>query len=344
MIITTTKEPELIEFQNLVYKTNESLNSDAKSRELYYLTRTGTKLEEDVYQKINDLSKGTPFDNKIELISGIKFPDIVAKKLCGIEVKSSIQNHWTTPGNSILESNRISGVERIFLLFGKLAKPIEFKCRSYEECLSEIRVTHSPRYMIDMNLTTGNTIFDKLQLNYDELRQQNNPIETIIKYYKANLKNGESLWWVDNIPTSPITVRLWYSLSKKEKISYIIKGIVYYPEIFGKNNKKYDRFTLDLVTKYGIISTSMRDSFTAGGKQDITTNKGLFKKLPKIYDLVNDYVTQIIEEICSADPILLEKHWNMQLSNDRIKDWIGLVSDYSDNKQIKLFLNAIIIK
>lgn len=115
---------------------------------------------------------GQHFENTIELIGGQKFPDIVANKYYGIEVKTTTQNHWKTTGNSVLEGTRVDDVERIYMLFAKLASPIEFRCRPYEEVLSEVVVTHSPRYLIDMNLKVGNTIFDKIKMPYDTLRKK----------------------------------------------------------------------------------------------------------------------------------------------------------------------------
>ena len=146
---------------------------------------------------MTDLAVGTVFENSIELIGGQKFPDIVAKKYYGIELKTTTQNHWKTTGNSVLESTRVDDVERIFMLFAKLASPIEFRCRPYEEVLSEVVVTHSPRYLIDINLEQGKTIFDKIKMPYDTLRKKESPIKPIVDYYKSKLKPGEELWWMD---------------------------------------------------------------------------------------------------------------------------------------------------
>jgi len=112
----------------------------------------------------------------------------VAQNYYGIEVKTTTQNHWKTTGNSMLESTRVENVERIFMLFAKLASPIEFRCRPYEEVLSEVVVTHSPRYLIDMNLEKGKTIFDKIKMPYDTFRKQESPIRPIVDYYKSKLK------------------------------------------------------------------------------------------------------------------------------------------------------------
>ena len=79
----------------------------------------GRNLEPYVKDVITELAINTVFENSIELIGGQKFPDIVAKKYYGIEVKTTTQNHWKTTGNSVLESTRVDNVERIFMLFAK---------------------------------------------------------------------------------------------------------------------------------------------------------------------------------------------------------------------------------
>ncbi|HDQ15873.1 MAG TPA: hypothetical protein ENN45_02320, partial [Bacteroidetes bacterium] len=147
MIISANPEPNRKEFDFLLNATIEELNSQAKKSAKTVSALTGNKLEPLVKDVMTDLAVGSPFENSIELIGGQKFPDIVAKKYYGVEVKTTTQNHWKTTGNSVLETTRVDDVERIFMLFAKLASPIEFRCRPYEECLSEVVVTHSPRYL-----------------------------------------------------------------------------------------------------------------------------------------------------------------------------------------------------
>src|SRR5690625_4323947 len=99
-----------------------------------------------------------------------------------------------------MESTRIESVERIYLLFGKLREPIKFKVKPYEDCLSEIVVTHSPRYKIDMQLNKSETIFEKMGVEYDEFRKSNHSIELVKEYYRKHLKPNENLWWIDSKP------------------------------------------------------------------------------------------------------------------------------------------------
>ena len=170
MVVSVNSEPNRSEFDSLLSRTTEELNLHGQNPTKEIQKLLGRNLEPYVKDLMSELAVGTPFEDSIELIGGQKFPDIIAKKFYGIEVKTTTQNHWKTTGNSVLESTRVDNIERIFMLFAKLASPIEFRCRPYEEVLSEVVVTHSPRYLIDMNLEEGKTIFDKINMPYNTLR------------------------------------------------------------------------------------------------------------------------------------------------------------------------------
>ena len=111
MIISENPKPSLTEFKRLMAATDQFLNQDASVREDYYTGRSGHPLERDVFNAVTECAKGTTFQDSIQLVSGSSFPDIIANKYYGIEVKSTQQNHWTSIGSSILESTRIQDVE-----------------------------------------------------------------------------------------------------------------------------------------------------------------------------------------------------------------------------------------
>jgi hypothetical protein len=292
---------------------------------------------------MTDLAIGTAFENSIELIGGQKFPDIVAKKYYGIEVKTTTQNHWKTTGNSVLESTRVEDVERIFMLFAKLASPIEFRCRPYEECLSEVVVTHSPRYLIDMNLEQGKTIFDKIKMPYDALRKKENPIRPIVDYYKSKLKPGEDLWWMDteNSKASNFVIKIWNNLSTKEKQELKNKAMVCFPELFSNNNDKFGRLAIWLVTREGVVCPNVRDLFTAGGKGEILIGKKSYKNIPRIFLNLFDNIDFVIETLLQTSSIELSEYWGTKTNEKKkISDWIELVSEHSkkiqDAKHLKV--------
>ena len=330
MIISENRKPELPVFQELMRQTDIALNADARRREDYYTKRSGKPLETDVYEAVREAAIGTEFEGSIQLVSGASFPDIVAGKYYGVEVKATEKNHWTSTGSSILESTRNANVERIYLTFGKLGKPVEFLSRPYEDCLSGIAVTHYPRYLIDMRLRQGETIFDKMGIPYDTLRQMDNPVAPVSRYYKSKLKDGESLWWAadEAESTVPPTVRLWTALSKEEKERYIIQGYVLFPELFDlKNPKKYNRYALWLATQKGIVNTNVRDGFSAGGQVSMRTAGGIEVKVPAVFGRVKKYRDDIVELLEHMDGDILRDSWNCQFGDDRLFTWCVLVSN-----------------
>jgi hypothetical protein len=256
----------------------------------------------------------------------------VANRFYGVEVKSTNKNHWKSIGSSILESTRNQNVERIFLTFGKLASPVAFMSRPYEECLSGISVTHYPRYQIDMQLEIGKTIFDKMGIPYDTLRKMENPVAPVSQYYKQLLKPGESLWWASGADieetVAPPTVRLWGSLSHEEKNYYTVQGYALFPEILSCNNmKKYQRYALWLATNCGIINTNIRDQFSAGGRVEIVTARGVCERVPAAFGRIKQYKDLIVETLISANADVLKEYWMIDnLPENRLLYWCQQVA------------------
>lgn len=333
MIISTNSDPNRSEFNKLLTSTINELNVHAKNSSKKVATLLGRNLEPYVKDVMTSLATGTAFENSIELIGGQKFPDIVAKKYYGIEVKTTTQNHWKTTGNSVLESTRVDNVERIFMLFAKLASPIEFRCRPYEEVLSEVVVTHSPRYLIDMNLEHGKTIFDKIKVPYDTLRKTENPIRPIVDYYRSKLKPGEELWWMDsenNSKSSSIVIRIWNNLSLKEKQDLKNRAMVYFPELFGNSNDKFGRLAIWLVTREAVVCPNIRDLFTAGGKNDYVIGPVIYHKVPRIFLNVFDNIPSIVETIMETSAFELSEYWETQTTDiTKLSDWVRLVTNHA---------------
>jgi len=343
MIVSVNSDPNRSEFDLLLGTTINELNVHAKKSSKKVATLLGRNLEPYVKDVMTDLAVGTVFENSIELIGGQKFPDIIAKKYYGIEVKTTTQNHWKTTGNSVLESTRVDNVERIFMLFAKLASPIEFRCRPYEEVLSEVVVTHSPRYLIDMNLEKGKTIFDKIKMPYDTLRKNESPIKPIVDYYKSKLKPGEELWWMDaenNSKPSSIVIKIWNNLSANEKQELKNRSMVYFPELFGNSNDKFGRFAIWLVTREAVVCPNVRDLFTAGGKRDYVVGKNVLRKVPRIFLNLFDNIPNIVEIIMQTSAFELSEYWEIKTTEKtKLFDWIDLVAEHAKNIQDAKHLN-----
>jgi hypothetical protein len=332
MIVAENPKPSTDEFRALMSRVDILLNEEASANPSFFSSKSGLALEPAIRDVAVECAKHTKFEGSINLVSGASFPDIVAAKYYGIEVKSTQQNHWTSIGSSILESTRIPDVERIYLTFGKLGDPIQFMSRPYEECLSGIAVTHYPRYQIDMNLKPGESIFHKMGIPYDTLRKMDNPVEPVASYYRSKLREGESLWWsggaTEAVEASvPATVRLWTSLSPEEKDYYEACSYVYFPEcIMSSSSKKYNRATLWLATQCGIINSNVRDSFSAGGQVRMQTSDGIVVTMPRIFKNIQTHIIEIKDALFNTEPGKLNDFWREPINNNRMRQWIGLVA------------------
>lgn len=215
--LTNAKEEE---FLTLLEKTKLNLLCEIKNKKM-----TPLDFENIVFKKMCDVSKKTCFEDTIQLTGAHAFPDIIANNYFGVEVKLTVKDQWVSTGNSVLESTRISNVERIYIMFAKLGGNAGIKYRLYQECLPEISVTHSPRYKINMELSAGETIFDKLGVDYDDFRKETNPISRIKEYYRSKLQEGEEMWWIDKEESdktfSPIILP-FRKLSENDKNDFII--------------------------------------------------------------------------------------------------------------------------
>lgn len=347
MIISENKEPTIDDFSNLCHAAEAKLNSWAESSKKDFKNSNGKKLEPIVLEALDLCARGTAFDGTLSLVSGQRFPDIVANKLFGVEVKSTKEDQWKVIGGSVAEGTRVETVENIFLMFGKLHDPIGFRTRRYQDCLYDIAVTHSPRYKIDMELPKGQTIFDKIGLDYDVLRKEDNPLDYVVSYYSSTLKPGERLWWVsgrdvEDKAVSP-KIMIWDSVSYEHRKNLIAQSIVFFPEIFGKSQDKFSKVALWLTSEYCIVSPNLRDNFTAGGKVDISVSNVVYERLPQLFKKVVDNVSYIKNLLQNTDEFLLKRYWedgyNGYVSAE--ENWINLISQKADAKTAALVKNMM---
>lgn len=332
MIISENPKPELEEFKALMTKTDKILNSDAQKRPEYYSVRNGNVLEDDVMAALEEGATGTAFAHTIIKVSGQRFPDIIASKYYGVEVKSTKEDNWTSTGSSILESTRVPDVERIYMTFGKLGGTPTFLSKPYEECLSGIAVTHMPRYLIDMRLSKEETIFAKMGIPYDDLRNMDNPVKPVSQYYRSKLKAGESLWWAGDAVDEPVSakIRLWSTLTSDEKKKHTVYGLVNYPEVVGGT---YDRYALWL-TSQGVVDPHIRDQFSAGGQEEMLLSSGIMVKFPGVYRRIKNNKDYFVDVISRENPSLLEAQ--IRINTDeyyrRLEHWCDLASRSSTMK------------
>lgn len=290
------------DFANFMSATTDALKADGKSRHDYYVSRNGDKLEEDVLVCMKSKAKDFRFDpDCISKTLPQHFPDIISNNYFGVEVKSTKNNSWQSTGSSIVESLRDENIKKVFMLFGILSKDnVDFRCKPYEQCLYEIAVTHSPRYLINMDLKeTDSTIFEKMNVDYDTFRQLGDAqIDKVRDYYrkKYRSKNAKTLpWWIgDSTDTANYELKLLSDLDEDTKDFFMLMCYALFPEVLGTDLDKFRRPALWMCTRHSVICSNIRDQFSAGGTGDIYINDKLkWKDVPKVICNMLPYLQNI---------------------------------------------------
>ena len=82
-------------FADLMARTEKYMNEFSKENPSYYHGISPTQLEVESCKMIKIACDGSPFSpDNVKLVSGHSFPDIIAQKFYGIEVKSTKSNQW----------------------------------------------------------------------------------------------------------------------------------------------------------------------------------------------------------------------------------------------------------
>lgn len=323
MIVTLSENSKNNIFIDILKKASDSIWNDAiLEKKEYFLSRDGKKFEDDVFEYLINESRGTIFEDSFVKISGQKFPDIILNGHgFGIEVKTTTQNHWKTTGNSIFEETRVDGIDNLYLFFAKIRDPFEVKYRKYQDCLINVAVTHSPRYLIDMEAKVDETIFEKIACSYDDFRKMENPILKVREFYRKKLRPGESLWWLDDYDslsnTNGMIIQVFSNLDKQKKREIICQAMIFFPEIFGSSNEKFERLASWMIIKHNVVCSSLRDLFSAGGKglilkYDYKSSKAYPKIILKLFENLEE-LNCIFNDL---DPNLICEYWNIEKENN----------------------------
>lgn len=337
-------------FVELMNKTESILNEDAHNNPTLYKELTSTTIETCAVEKIKMACADSPFDaNEIKLISGQRFPDIVADKYYGVEVKSTKENHWTSTGSSIVETTRVDNVEDIYMLFGKLGGDVpQFKCRPYQEVLYDIAVTHSPRYLINMELENGGSIFSKMGITYDEFRTSSDSISIARHYYReqAMLRNRQEMpWWIttDNVEKGySFNIRLWNSLGISEKRMLQTKCMILFPEALNpqRNMAKYNSTTLWLCSYNQVVNPNIRDLYSAGGKITHVNGQRLKQPVAQVFNIIVEYSDAIRELLKkpSDEMLMMIKEFNPALATkaDMYEEWLNSCCAFAEEYDVPL--------
>lgn len=310
----------------------QCFNERSQNNPHLYKNCSPSELELATEQILKEVAPQTPFRAEdIRLVAGHSFPDILATDFYGVEVKSTVKDKWVSTGSSIIESTKNESIERIYMLFGALGcQPPRFRCKPYQDCLSNIAVTHSPRYLIDMNLDASENIFAKMAVEYETFSQcsDSEKIKILRQYYLEKARREKRIempWWMGD-DTKP-TLSFYADLPTKEKERIVAQAFILFPEVLSANTRAvYKQIALWLCNRYSLLIHNMRDFFSAGGQIIAFKGKTLSSPLPQVFKKLKDHQEQIEKILTAPSERILQdicELWNIPTIHDLPQEWIN---------------------
>lgn len=257
------------------------------------------------------------------------FPDI-AMGAFGVEVKFTLNDTWRSVANSVLETQRIDSVKKIYIVFGKMGGIPEVKWGEYERSVIHVRTSHVPRFEIELpigKVTAKQSLFEEMGIRYDDFRKlQMQEKMRYIRAYARKIHPDGRLWWIEdkeeNEHTIPIQARLYTNLSIGEKTRLRAEAAILCPSIVksGRSRNKYDDIVLYLLTYHGVLCHQARDLFSAGSVANPGNDDSGGIYIERALKIIE---RDMCEAAMSMDDALFIEYWGESvLPNERIKRWL----------------------
>ena len=258
------------------------------------------------------------------------FPDIAMGEY-GVEVRFTLNDAWRSIANSVLETQRIDEVKRIYVVFGKMGGVPEVRWGEYEQSVIHVRTSHVPRFEIELpseKTEVKESLFEQMGIRYDDFRKLD--IQDKMKYIRAYARKihpDGRLWWVGDKEdsdehTTPVQARLYTNLSIEEKTRLRAEAALLCPSIVksGRSRNKYDDMVLYLLTYHGVLCHQARDLFSAGSvanpKNDDEGGVYIERSLKLIEGEMKDAALRM-------DDALFVEYWGESVPPEkRIKRWL----------------------
>lgn len=236
-------------------------------------------------------------------------------------------------------------------MFGNLGStPPEFRFRPYQECLINIAVTHSPRYLIDMSIADSEdkNIFQKMNTSYEVYKNLPDleKVALMRAHYLKRSKdsNFEMPWWMgDTEGTGKLS--FFSEASSSEKEDMIARALILFPSLYHykSDRNKYKSFALWLCTRYGRLLYNVRDEFSASGMVSSINGKPLENPYPQIAKTVLEHrpiIKKLLENPDVELAIDIREMWDFNYDvNNLYSSWIDMVAkEFKENKDTS-FIN-----
>jgi hypothetical protein len=256
-----------------------------------------------------------------------EFPDIVVGNF-GIEVKFTVDDSWGSVANSIHESHRATGIDCIYVVFGKMGSGKvttrtpnppgpEVRWGKYEDVVYKARTSHRPRFEIDMKGTKV-SLFERLGTTYLEFAALPYSEKMVYMRTYARSRSSENIdfWWLEKDLTPYAKLSDAAQREIRAEAALLVPGLV-------------DAGDTAAVLKMAMYMASAKrvlshDSISVFGADRLTEFQDLE---PEMRAAAKGLISGIIEE-----------HWGQQVKpEERLAAWVKMVDALSPGAAAALF-------
>lgn len=294
---------------------------------------TASAFEKEAQRQLQFFATIHGVKQEVVLHSGRKFPDIVFKDTnVGVEIKTA-QKGWACLGNSVAASTLVDGVSEVYLLFGSGEANFEARYSRYEDSVKSVEVTHSPRYVLDMNTPHRGSYLYRIGKTLPDMLAMDDPISCVVEEARRNLKKGERLWWVSEEVSAPLLIRPWRAVKSHEKKTLVASAFALFPsQVLRAPRADYSGFALWLTQRHSILNSNVRDAFTSGGRlTSLDFGDGVLNDIPHVFLTLRSHLPEIVrvikEDLSAADwsHNYQCNHEESDTSEKRLKMWRAVV-------------------
>lgn len=258
------------------------------------------------------------------------FPDIAVNGF-GIEVKYTKKDSWLAVGNSVFEGMRDPDVGSVYVVFGKMGGWPEVRWRRYQECVTHVRISHAPRFVIEME--DPDSLFDKIGVPYVDFADlsPDEKMKHIREYSRSRLAEGQRLWWLEDqaeqsqeqqAHTWPAEVSLYVDLDQSDKDKYRAEAALLCPGVVRPRTAKYKYVdpALYMLRQHGVFCPHARDLYSAGSaayrESDERGGNHILRALLFLEQHMRDAASYL-------DDQLFVEYWGYSCApSDRIDEWL----------------------
>lgn len=315
------------EFEEILEQVTINLTNRAQSQGI---CRDSKEFEEIVLSELRKVCQGIK-KNAFHSNHPHAFPDLIVNGF-GVEVKHTMKDSWHTIGNSIFEGMRDTAARKIYVIYGKMGGWPAVKWSRYEDCVTHVRISHAPRFVIEME--NHSRFFEAIDVEYQEFAglSPDKKMQLVRQYARKKLREGERLWWLEDFGevsnTLPLNIRIYRHLPNEEKRQMRAEGALLFPEIVQGSHAlgKYDGVSLYLITRHGVFVPQARDLFSAGSVGASDGSRGH----KYIITALRSIESEMLHAAASLEDSFFKAYWGEGCNpKDRIDAWLKKADSYA---------------